>query len=202
MNYTQLTEKKKVEIDILLKQNLSMREVGRRLKIHHSTISRYKSNYYTKRKYDINNKYVIFLKYLFDHYDSRHKSIEVCVHLFKKQYINAPCVSVKQVYNWIDQNKIHIKRSNTCYKKRKRNKKISGMMEHTFWNIENKTILPISLRPKHINLRNEPGHLEIDSILGKKDEKQVLISIVDRCTRRLWLIKAEWRYDYYTANLI
>ena len=30
MNYKQLTEKNKVEIDILLKQNLSMREVGRR----------------------------------------------------------------------------------------------------------------------------------------------------------------------------
>ncbi len=37
MNYKQLTEKKKVEIDILLKQNLSMREVGKRLGISHST---------------------------------------------------------------------------------------------------------------------------------------------------------------------
>ena len=43
MHYKQLTEKKKVEIDILLKQNMSMREVGRRLGIHHSTISRYKA---------------------------------------------------------------------------------------------------------------------------------------------------------------
>ena len=50
MNYKQLTEKKKVEIDILLAQGLSMREVGRRLKISHSTISRYKANIYQKRK--------------------------------------------------------------------------------------------------------------------------------------------------------
>lgn len=48
MNYKQLTEKKKVEIDILLKQNLSMREVGRRLGISHSTISRYKAGEYKK----------------------------------------------------------------------------------------------------------------------------------------------------------
>ena len=76
------------------------------------------------------------------------------------------------------------------------------MMEHFLWNLENKTILPISLRPKYIEKRDETGHLEIDSILGKKDEQQAIISIVDRCTRKVWLIKAEYRYDYYTANLI
>ena len=201
MHYKQLTEKNKVEIDILLKQNLSMREVARRLGISHSTISRYKSGIYKKRKIDINKKYEIFIKYLFDHYDRRDHSIEVCVYRFKKQYPWAKCVSVKQVYNWIEQGKIFLERKDLCYKKHKK-KKRSGMMEHFLWNLENKTIVPISLRPKYIEERNEPGHLEIDSILGKKDEQQAIISIVDRCTRRLWLIKAEYRYDYYTANLI
>lgn len=201
MNYTQLTEKKKVEIDILLEQKLSMREVGRRLKISHTTISRYKSGKYKKRKIDINKKYEIFIKYLFDHYDKRHNSIEVCVYKFKKMYKGIKCVSVKQVYNWIEEGKIHITRKDICYRKHKK-KKRSGMMEHFLWNLENKTILPISLRPKYIEKRDEPGHLEIDSILGRKDEQQAIISIVDRCTRRLWLIKAEYRYDYYTANLI
>lgn len=202
MNYKQLTEKNKVEIDILLKQNLSMREVGRRLKISHSTISRHKSGKYRKRKIDINKKYEMFIKYLFDHYDRRNNSIEVCVYKFKRQYIGIPCVSVKQVYNWIMQEKIHITRNDICYKKRNRKSKRSAMMEHFLWNLENKTILPISLRPKYIENRDEIGHLEIDSILGKKDEKQAIISIVDRCTRRLWLIKAEYKYDYYTSNLI
>lgn len=201
MNYKQLTAKKKVEIDILLEQNMSMREVGRRLKISHSTISRYKSGKYKKRKIDINKKYEIFIKYLFDHYDRRDHSIEVCHYKFKKMYSGVKCVSVKQVYNWINQGKIHISRKDTCYKKHKK-KKISGMMEHFRWNLEHKTILPIGLRPKYINERKEPGHLEINSIIGKKDEQQAIISIVDRCTRRLWLIKAEYKYDYYTANLI
>ena len=49
MNYTQLTEKKKVEIDILLNQGLSMRKVAAILGISHSTISRYKSGIYKKR---------------------------------------------------------------------------------------------------------------------------------------------------------
>ena len=202
MYYKQLTEKKKVEIDILLKQNLSMRTVGKILGVSHSTISRYKSGKYKKRKIDINKKYEIFIKYLFDHYDRRHASIEVCVYKFKKSYKYAPSVSVKQVYNWVEQGKIYITRNKLCYKKRNRKSKVSGMMEHLMWNLENKTILPISLRPKHIEERNEAGHLEIDSILGKKDEQEAIISIVDRCTRKLWLIKAEYRYDYYTASLI
>ena len=201
MNYKQLTEKKKVEIDILLKQNMSMREVGRRLGISHSTISRYKAGVYKKRKIDINKKYEIFIKYLFDHYDRRDHSIEVCVYRFKKTHLGQKYVSARQVYNWIEQGKIFLSRKDLCYKKHKK-KRTSGMMEHFVWNLEHKTILPIGLRPKYIEDRNESGHLEIDSIVGKKDEQEAIISIVDRCTRKLWLIKAEYRYDYYTANLI
>ena len=142
MNYKQLTEKKKVEIDILLKQNISMRKVAKILGIHHSTISRYKSGKYKKREIDINKKYEIFIKYLFDHYDKRHHSIEVCVHQFKKMYAGVRSVSVKQVYNWIEQGKIYLKKKDLCYKKHKK-KRRSGMMEHFLWNMENKTILPI-----------------------------------------------------------
>ena len=39
MNYNQLTEKKKVEIDILLKQGLSMREFGNSVKQHRSIVT-------------------------------------------------------------------------------------------------------------------------------------------------------------------
>ena len=76
------------------------------------------------------------------------------------------------------------------------------MMQHTKWNLDNKTVLPISLRPKYINERNEIGHLEIDSILGKRNEQDSIISIVDRCTRKLWLIKANYKNEYYIDKLI
>ena len=200
MNYKQLTEKKKVEIDILLAQGLSMREVGRRLGISHSTISRYKNNIYKKRKIDISIKYDIFLKYLYEHYDYRYCSIEICVMKFKKTYLFANCPSVKQVYNWINEGKIKLTKKDLCYKKR-RGKKTS-MMNHTKWNLDHKTVLPISLRPKYINKRDELGHLEIDSIIGKRNEFDSIISIVDRCSRRVWLIKAEYKQEYYIANLI
>ena len=200
MNYTQLTEKKKVEIDILLKQGLSMRKVAKILGIHHSTISRYKAGIYKKRKIDIEKKYEIFIKYLFEHYDRRTCSIEICIYKFKKTHF-VKCPTVKQVYNWINEGKIFLTKDNLCYKKRKGKRK-TGMMRHVEWNVHNKTVLPISLRPKYVDLRNEPGHLEIDSIVGKRNENESIISIVDRCTRRLWLIKANYKQEYYTTNLI
>ncbi len=76
------------------------------------------------------------------------------------------------------------------------------MMNHFKWNLDHKTVLPIRLRPKYIEKRDEPGHLEIDSIIGKKNEYASIISIVDRCTRVMWLIKAEGRNEYYIDKLI
>ena len=200
MNYTQLTKEKKVQIDILLEQGLSMRQVGKILGISHSTISRYKAGIYKKRIIDINKKYDIFLNYFYNHYNYKNNSIEVCIHMFKKRYKGVKCPSIKQVYNWINNNKINITKNDLCYKKHRSNK--SNMMRHTKWNFDNKTVLPISLRPKYINKRNELGHLEIDSILGKRNEYSSIISIVDRCSRRVWLIKAEYKNEYYINKII
>lgn len=200
MNYTQLNNEKKAQIDILLAQGMSMRKVASIMGISHSTISRYKSGAYRKRKIDINKKYDIFLSYLYSHYDMKTCSIEICVFKFKRNYLNACCPSVKQVYNWINEGKIKLTKDKLCYKKRRGNK--TGMMNHTKWNLDNKTVLPISLRPKYINKRDEIGHLEIDSILGKRNEYDSIISIVDRCSRRVWLIKSQYKQEYYTANLI
>lgn len=200
MNYTQLTGEKKAQIDVLLSQGLSMRQVGKILGISHSTISRYKAGIYKKRAIDINKKHEIFINYLYDHYNYKNNSIEVCIHMFKKRYKGIKCPSIQQVYNWINEDKINIKKKDLCYKKHRSNK--SSMMRHTKWNFDNKTVLPISLRPKYINKRDELGHLEIDSILGKRNEYSSIISIVDRCSRRVWLIKAQYKNEYYINKLI
>lgn len=204
MYYKHLDEKKKAQIDILLSEGYSMRKVGKIMNVNHSTISRYVKNKYKyrKRKIDIHKKYEIFLKHLYDHYDYRHSSIEVCVYMFKKRYQYAPSVSVKQVYNWINKSKIDIKKEHLCYKKSKNKNKVSGMMRHVAWNLGHKTVLPISLRPKYIEKRNEIGHLEIDSIIGRRNESSSVITMVDRCSRKVWLIKAEYKNEYYINNLI
>ena len=128
MNYTQLTEKKKVQIDILLEQGLSMRKVAKIMGVHHSTISRYKAGIYKKRKIDVNKKYEIFIKYLFAHYDRKHHSIEVCIYNFKNRYVGAKCPSIQQTYKWIRDGKIFLTKEKLCYKKRKSKK--NNMMNH------------------------------------------------------------------------
>lgn len=202
MKYKQLTERLKAQIDILLESGCSMREVGRRLNISHSTVSRYKNNIYKKREISIDNKYRDFISYLNKYYDRRNKSIEICVHQFKKSNPNKPHVSVQQVYNWINEGKIHIQPKDMCYKRRKRRKSNHGMMNHVFWNVENKTVLPISLRPSIVEKRHIIGHLEIDSIIGRRNEYASIISIVDRCSRMVWLLKAEAKNEYYIMNSI
>ena len=202
MNYTQLDDKKKAQIDVLLENGFSMRESAKMLGISHSTISRYKAGIYRKRKIDIKKKYSTFIDYFYNHYDRRYCSVDIVIHNFKYEYNLEKCPSVQQVYNWIKNDKLEIKRDSLCYKRKRANNRKSGMMQHFEWNLNNRTVLPISLRPKYVEKRSELGHLEIDSIVGKKNEQASIISIVDRCSRMLWLIKSEYKNEYYTDKLI
>lgn len=202
MKYKQLDQKLKDQIDILLSVGYSMRKIGRELGISHSTVSRYKNNVYIKRSVDIHKKYHHLIDYLNSHYEPKVHSVEVCLSNYRRYHSNKPCVSTQQVYNWVNQGKLIITPDKMCYKRRKRKKPMSGMMNHFLWNLDNRTVLPIGLRPKKIEDRDEIGHLEIDSIIGKKNEYAAMISIVDRCSRMTWLIKAEYRLDYYTSGLI
>lgn len=201
MNYKQLDDKKKAKIDGLIEAGHSMRETARILGISHSTVSRYINNVYKKREIDITIKYKDFLEYLYSNYDWKTKSIELCVYSFKKYNPTKPCVSAQMVYNWINEDKINIKVKDTCYKRHKKKHK-NGMMNHLRNNLDKKTVLPIRLRPKKVENRDELGHLEIDSIVGKRNENCSIISIVDRCSRMIWLIKAEYKNEYYIENLI
>lgn len=97
---------------------------------------------------------------------------------------------------------MEIKKNSLCYKRKRARNRKSGMMEHFEWNLKNRTVLPISLRPKYVEKRNEIGHLEIDSIVGKRNEYGSIISIVDRCSRMVWLIKAEYKNEYYIDKII
>lgn len=202
MKYKQLTDVMKAKIDVLLETGNSMRKTAQILGISHSTVSRYKNKVYTKRAIDIKDKYHVLIAYLEKHYDRKDHSIEVCMHKFNRYYSSYPKVSVQQVYNWINAGKININPKKMCYKRRKTKLKTKGMMSHLEYQMNFRTVLPISLRPSYIELRDEVGHLEIDSIVGKRGEYQTIISIVDRCSRQVHLIKSEFTFDYYTSNLI
>lgn len=202
MKYKQLTDNLKAQIDILLQTGNSMRQVGKLLGISHSTVSRYKNKKYTKREIDVRTKYAVLISYLEKHYDRKDKSIEVCLHNFQRYHSTEPTVTVQQVYNWINKGLLSIEAKKMCYKRRKKKLKSKGIISQVEYAMNFKTVLPIGLRPKYTEERNEIGHLEIDSIVGKRNESHTIISIVDRCSRQVHLLKAEYTFDYYTSSLI
>lgn len=80
MNYKHLDEKKRAQLDILYECKCSMREIGRRLNISYSTVSRYLNMIHKPRLIpDIHVKYKDFIEYLIERYDWRVNSIEACV---------------------------------------------------------------------------------------------------------------------------
>ena len=120
MNYKQLDEKMKLQIDAFLEMGLSMRETARRLSISHSTVSRYFNGVYTKRQINIKTKYKDFLEYLYKNYDRRVNSIELIVYKFKKYHPRKAVVSAQQVYKWINEDKIILKQNKCAIKDAKR----------------------------------------------------------------------------------
>ncbi len=70
MNDKHVDEKKKAQIDILYGLKYSMREIGRKLSISHSTVSRYLKKPTRKKKdFNIHIKYKDFIEYLRKYYD-------------------------------------------------------------------------------------------------------------------------------------
>lgn len=58
---------------------------------------------------------------------------------------------------------------------------------------ENKVVHPklpsIEVRPEPINQRSEPGHWEMDLIIGKKDTRPVLLTLTERYSRQEMIFK-------------
>lgn len=217
MNYTRLSHENRIQIETLIKLGKSIRSIATILGCAPSTVSRelkrIQGNYCAndaqtdskkknlKRYKDPNIKYKDQIEYICNNHNKTTKSIRVVAFAFQKWFPTKPKMSWQQLYKVINNNKIQLKPNNLTYKKR--NKKFkNSMMNHIKHILDFKTVLPISLRPSKIEQRNEIGHLEIDSIVGLRDQSEKIISIVDRTTRMIHLIKAEYSYDHYVNNLI
>ncbi len=92
--------------------------------------------------------------------------------LFKKRVVCA-----KTLYNYIDQGLIAVKNIDLTLKVAINTKK-----NHV---CKNKKVLgkSISERPPEIELRDEFGHWEIDTVIGKKSGDEALLTITKRKTR-------------------
>ena len=95
-------------------------------------------------------------------------------------------VSVKTIYNYINDNKLEIKRMDLpiAVKRKKRVEKREYLKTKG---------TSIDERPFHINERLEFGHWEGDTVVGSKKGSEVLLTLVERKTRQTIIIKLKNR---------
>ena len=91
-------------------------------------------------------------------------------------------ICVKTLYNYIAQNLfLHISNEDLLFKKGA-TKRASGKKRTVALN--NRTGKSIDERPDEVNRRKEFGHWEIDSVVGRKGTKPIILTLVERKTRK------------------
>ena len=92
-------------------------------------------------------------------------------------------ICVKTVYNYIDKNIFRgVTNKDLWVKKNGSKKRDHNKIRKVALN--NKTGKSITERPKEADERTEPGHWEIDLVIGRKGTKPVILTLVDRKTRK------------------
>ena len=129
-----------------------------------------------------------FLEYVVKQFKNEYWSLDAifgyALHneLFKREEM----VCTKTLYNYVSLGLLPIK-NNYLPEKLKRNTAKSQAAEN-----KKKLGRSIEERPESVELRNEFGHWEIDSVLGLKNENEpVVITLVERMTRMCLWIKAK-----------
>ena len=91
-------------------------------------------------------------------------------------------ICVKTLYNYIDQQLfLSITSEDLAYQK-KRGSRASRSRRTIAWN--NRDGKSIDERPEAVNSREEFGHWEIDLVVGRKGTKRVILTLVERQTRK------------------
>lgn len=91
-------------------------------------------------------------------------------------------ICVKTLYNYIDQQLfLEITNDDLLYKKNQ-GKQTENSRRGVAWN--NRDGKSIDERPEPVNRREEFGHWEIDLVVGRKGTKPVILTLVERQTRK------------------
>ncbi len=163
--------------------------------LYNGKVRRYKADegetVYLERRQNCRRQYrclatIRFLQYVVKHFKGDEKwSLDACCGKAResKKFRREEMVCTKTLYNYVDLGLLPIKnidlpeklRRNTKSKKAKENKRILGKS--------------IEERPEIVDFREEFGHWELDSVIGKKTEGEpVVITLTERTTRQcIWL---------------
>lgn len=165
--------------------------------LYHGKVKRYKPDlaeqkYIDKRSNSKRNyrclECVDFLNYVVEMFNEKGWSLDACVGYAKENGLFPidEMVCTKTLYNYVELGLLPIKNINLP-EKLKRNTKSSKSRKN-----KRKLGKSIEERPEAVALREEFGHWEIDSVLGKKkDTEPAIMTIVERQTRMSYWLKVK-----------
>ena len=208
-----LLNEERYEIEVRLKDGWSIYKIAKHLgrayntikdevergtvTLYNGKVKRYKADQgksvYLENREHSTRRYRVFetapfLEYVVKQFKNEHWSLDAifgyALHneLFKREEM----VCTKTLYNYVSLGLLPIKNIDLP-EKLKRNTAKSQAAEN-----KKKLGRSIEERPESVELRNEFGHWEIDSVLGLKNENEpVVITLVERMTRMCLWIKAK-----------
>lgn len=213
--FSHLSETERGEFSAYLKMGLSLRSIAKKMERHVSTLSREKQRgtvdqidtnrkpyqaYYPDagtRVYEehressgcpsVMPKAAAFLQFAEEKILKDDWSPDAVVGYARKcaewkgHYI--PCA--KTLYNWIDAGVLTIINMDLPLKLRRSTKKKRAR--------QNKRVYGTSIeeRPESVESREEFGHWEIDTVIGKKSNDEALLTLVERKTRKELMMRLE-----------
>ena len=124
-----------------------------------------------------------FVEYATEKILKEHLSPDSVAGYAKKHKLFEETVCTKTLYNYIDNGLIKVKNIDLAQKVRRKPKKK--------YNREylKKLGQSIELRPKSVEDREEFGHWEIDTVLGKSEADEVLLTLDERKTRKRYIMR-------------
>ena len=124
-----------------------------------------------------------FVEYAEEKILNEHLSPDAVVGYAKKHKLFEVMVCTKTLYNYIDNRLIKVKNIDLAQKVRRKPKK-----KHNREYLK-KLGESIELRPKSVENREEFGHWEIDTVIGKSAADEVLLTLDERKTRKRYIMR-------------
>ncbi len=187
MNYKQLIDSQRYQIEAYLKANYSITQIAKELGVHKSTISRELKRNSKKRSYHAKHAQTIsderrkeaYKHSVFDLNMKRYIDDKLINHQWSPEQIKGRCdyegitmVSVERIYQYIYENQaqngtlyLHLRTARRHRKKRLNRKHQRGQ-------IPNRVM--INKRPEIVNTKQRFGDWEVDTIIGKNHKTAIL----------------------------
>lgn len=195
-----LTEHERYQIEILLKNKVSVQEIANQLGKHKTTIYReIKRGTVKQIDYELREFYVYKADYAQRDYDEKkhykgadlkignNLSLVRKIEKLIKQHYSPYCISIflkgylspTTIYRYVHEGLLlNVTNADLLYKKQAKKKQIEKRT------IRNKMAMSIDQRPRSINSREDYGHWEIDTVYSGQDtSKETLLVCTERKSR-------------------